>query len=96
MIPDDFNLLFNETPREHGPQGSSGCAEVYQCSNHMAVINAINNASGVRIFDLPATPEKVKAAWEAKERGEDLTPEKYYLGSDFDEELEYIKENPIY
>jgi len=95
MIPDDINLLFLETPREFGPHGSSGCSEVYQCCNHMAVINAINNACGVRVYDLPAKPEKVKSGWERKQKGEDLTPEKYFLGSDFEEELDYIKANPL-
>jgi aldehyde oxidoreductase len=95
MIPDDFNLVFQETPRELGPFGSSGCAEVFQSCNHMAVINAINNACGVRVYALPATPDKVKAGWEAKQRGEDLTPPKYFLGSDFEEELEWIKANPV-
>jgi aldehyde oxidoreductase len=32
------------------------------------VTNAIFNACGARIFDLPATPEKVKAAMEAKKK----------------------------
>lgn len=95
MIPDDFNLLFLETPRANGPHGSCGCSEVFQSSNHMAVINAINNACGVRIYSLPATPDKIKAGWEAKQRGEDLTPPKYFLGSDFEEELEYIKAHPM-
>jgi aldehyde oxidoreductase len=27
-----------------------------------AVINAINDACGVRIYDLPATPDKIKKA----------------------------------
>ena len=61
----------------------------------MAVINAINNACGVRVYALPATPDKVKAGWEAKQRGEDLTPPKYFLGTDFEEELEMIKANPL-
>ncbi len=95
MIPDDFNLIFQETPRPAGPHGSCGCSEVFQSSNHMAVINAINNACGVRIYALPATPDKIKAGWEAKQRGEDLTPPKYFLGSDFEEELEMIKANPV-
>jgi aldehyde oxidoreductase len=94
-IPDDFNLIFIENPRPAGPHGSCGCSEDFQCSGHMAVINAINNAAGVRIYALPATPDKVKAALEAKERGEDPTPPKYYLGSDFEEELAFIKANPI-
>ena len=95
MIPDDFNLVFLETPRPAGPHGSCGCSEVFQSSNHMAVINAINNACGVRVFSLPATPDKVKAGLEAKQRGEDLTPPKYFLGSDFEEELDMIKSNPL-
>ncbi|MBN1568980.1 MAG: molybdopterin-dependent oxidoreductase [Acidobacteria bacterium] len=95
MIPDDFNLIFQETPRPAGPHGSCGCSEVFQSSNHMAVINAINNACGIRIYSLPATPEKVKAAYEAKKRGEDLTPPKYFLGNDLEEELELIKANPL-
>ena len=61
----------------------------------MAVINAINNACGVRIYDLPATPEKVRAGYEKKQRGEDLTPPKYYLGPDFEEEIEFIRNNPV-
>jgi aldehyde oxidoreductase len=95
MIPDDINLVFVETPRPNGPHGSCGCSECYQSSGHMAVINAINNACGARVFDLPATPDKVKAAYEKKQRGEDLTPPKYFLGSDFEDELEYIKANPL-
>jgi aldehyde oxidoreductase len=95
VIPDDLNLIFMETPRPNGPHGSCGCSEVFQSSNHMAVINAINNACGVRIYALPATPDKVKAGWEAKQRGEDLTPPKYFLGTDFEEELELIKANPL-
>lgn len=95
VVPDDINLIFVENPRPNGPQGSCGCSEVFQSSNHMAVINAINNACGVRIYSLPATPDKVKAGWGAKQRGEDLTPEKYFLGSDFEEEMELIKANPL-
>ena len=96
VIPDDFNVIFDEkTPRANGPHGSSGCAEVFQCSNHMAVINAIDDACGVRIYDLPAKPDKIRAGWEALQRGESLTPPKYFLGSEFEDELEYIRENPI-
>jgi len=94
-IPDDIQLIFQETPRELGPHGSSGCSEVFQSCNHMAVINAIVDACGVRVYDLPATPDKVKAGWEAVQRGDDLTPPKYFLGSDFEDELEWIKANPV-
>jgi len=94
-IPDDFNLIFIENPRPAGPHGSCGCSEDFQCSGHMAVINAIKNATGVRVYDLPATPDKVKDGWEKLKKGEDLTPPKYFLGSDFEEELELLRKNPI-
>jgi len=94
-IPDDFNVLFHESKRPNGPHGSCGCSECFQSSNHMAVINAIKNACGVRVFALPATPDKVKAGLEALKRGEEIIPEKYYLGTDFEEELDFIKANPI-
>ncbi len=93
-IPDDMEFIFHETPRPHGPHGSSGCSEGYQSVGHMAVINAINDAIGVRIYELPATPEKIKAALEAKARGEELKPEKYFLGWEFYELLDYIEQNP--
>jgi aldehyde oxidoreductase len=94
-IPDEIDLIFIENPRPAGPHGSCGCSEDFQSSNHMAVINAINNACGVRVYALPATPDKIKDGRERKRRGEDLTPPKYFLGSDFEEELEWIKANPI-
>ena len=94
-IPDDFNVFFTETPRPNGPFGSSGCSECFQCSAHMAVINAINNACGVRVYALPATPDKVKAGWEKLQKGEDLTPPKYFLGSDLDDEFDEILANPL-
>jgi len=95
-VPDDIRIEFYEdNPRPHGPFGSGGCAEVFQACTHMPVINAINNACGVRIYDLPATPKKVKEGWERLQKGEDLTPPKYFFGTEFEDELEYIRENPI-
>ena len=54
-----------ETPRVRGKLGSTGIGEMTMVSTAPAVINAINNACGVRIYDLPATPEKVKARLDA-------------------------------
>ena len=95
MIPDDYNVIYIETPRPAGPNGSCGCSECFQSSGHMAVINAIKNACGVRIYQLPATPDKVKKALEDKAAGKEEKPEFWFLGSDMDDELEYIKANPI-
>lgn len=53
-----------ETPRKNGTLGATGVGEMTMTSTAPAVINAIKDACGVRIFDLPATPEKIKAALE--------------------------------
>jgi aldehyde oxidoreductase len=58
-IPDELNVIYVETPREHGPFGAAGVGELPLTSSHVAVINAIYNATGVRIRHLPARPEKV-------------------------------------
>ena len=93
---DDFNVIHLENLRSTNPYGSSGASEAFQSSGHMAVINAINNACGVRIYELPARPEKVKEGIEKLARGEEiLPPKKYFLGSDFEEEMENIKNNPV-
>jgi aldehyde oxidoreductase len=95
-IPDDFNLIHLQTPRSTNPYGSSGASEAFQSAGHMAVINAINNACGVRIYELPATPEKVKDGLEKLAKGEkNLPPKKFFLGSDLYEEMAYIKNNPL-
>ncbi|NLF79586.1 MAG: molybdopterin-dependent oxidoreductase [Clostridia bacterium] len=95
-IPDDIRLIFHVTPRDNGPWGSSGAAECFQSGGHMAVINAINNACGVRIYELPALPEKVKAGLDILAQGGKIEPPpKYFLGSDLHDELENIKNNPL-
>jgi aldehyde oxidoreductase len=49
-------------PRKKGPFGASGTAEYADAPTAPAIMNAIANACGARIRDLPATPEKVKEA----------------------------------
>ncbi|MCI7301786.1 MAG: molybdopterin cofactor-binding domain-containing protein [Clostridiales Family XIII bacterium] len=96
-IPDDMTLIHMNGENARGPWGSSGASEGFQSGNHVAVLNAIDDACGVRIYELPAKPEKVKAGIEALAKG-DTNPNKpdpYFLGSDFYDELETIKENPI-
>ena len=60
-VPDVLDVEFLETPREYGPFGASGCGELPLTSPHPAIINAIYHACGVRIYRLPALPEKVLA-----------------------------------
>lgn len=95
-IPDEINVIHYERPDETGPFGSSGASEAFQSSGHVAVINAINNACGVRIYELPATKEKVKAGLDILAAGGKIEPpKKYFLGSDLYDELENIKANPV-
>lgn len=95
-VPDNMELINMDGFDERGPFGSSGAAEAFQSSDHMAVINAINNACGVRIYELPASPEKLKAGLDILAKGGKIEPpKKYFLGSDFIEELEKIIANPV-
>jgi aldehyde oxidoreductase len=60
-----MELIYVQSPREHGPFGASGVGELPLTSPHAAVINAIYNACKVRIKRLPATPDKVLAGLKA-------------------------------
>jgi aldehyde oxidoreductase len=60
-IPDKFDIIYFENPRPAGPFGAAGVGELPLTSPHVAVVNAIKNATGVRITHLPARPEKVLA-----------------------------------
>lgn len=61
----DMEVITQETPRKRGTLGATGVGEMSMVSTAPAVINAIQNACGVLITDLPATPDKVTAALEA-------------------------------
>jgi aldehyde oxidoreductase len=58
----DVEMITLQTPRSNGPLGATGVGEMTMVSTAPAVANAIYNACGARIFSLPATPDKVKAA----------------------------------
>ncbi|SDH36783.1 molybdopterin-dependent aldehyde oxidoreductase [Desulfosporosinus hippei] len=65
-VPDNIELHYVETHRPHGPFGAAGSGELPLTSPHASIINAIYNACGVRMTHLPARPEKVLAALNAK------------------------------
>jgi aldehyde oxidoreductase len=96
-VPDDIRLVcIEDFPRDTNVFGSSGCPEGFQSSAHVAVINAIANACGVRIYDLPAKPEKVKAGLDKIAKGESPDiPEPYLFGTDIIEALDEIIATPI-
>ncbi|MBT3181702.1 MAG: molybdopterin-dependent oxidoreductase, partial [Deltaproteobacteria bacterium] len=55
-----------EKPYKHGPMGAKGLGELPMNGGAPAVANAIENATGIRIRDLPVTPEKLFEAWRSK------------------------------
>jgi len=65
-----IQVAFIESADPLGPFGAKGVAEDAVCPTAPALINAIYNAVGVRIRELPATAERVLAALQEKEREE--------------------------
>lgn len=63
-IRDSFavEMITRQTPRANGPLGATGVGEMTMVSTAPAVANAIYHACGARVYSLPATPAKVKAA----------------------------------
>jgi aldehyde oxidoreductase len=61
-VPDNIKIMYVESERPDGPFGAAGVGELPLTSSHVAVINAIANATGARVRSLPALPEKVLAA----------------------------------
>jgi len=63
----EIEAIIVEEAEETGPYGAKGVGEPAMLPIIAAVINAIDDAVGVRICSLPATPEKILAALAAKE-----------------------------
>lgn len=95
MIPDNMHVHHVETPREHGPHGSGGAAELYLTSPHAAIMNAVYKACGIRIREMPARPQKVLDALQKKAAGieEEYVP--YFFDRDFKEYMQWVKDNPV-
>lgn len=49
----------------HGPYGAKGIGEQVLIPTAPAILNALRDATGVTVRDLPATPDRVKAALDA-------------------------------
>jgi len=65
-IPEKFVPIIIENPQRNAPYGARGIGEHPTISVAAAVANAIYNATGVGIFDLPMSREKV---WRAVQKG---------------------------
>ncbi|MBB4683851.1 xanthine dehydrogenase family protein molybdopterin-binding subunit [Amycolatopsis jiangsuensis] len=58
----DFDVFFADTYEDSGPFGAKGIGESANNDGASAIVNAVANAIGVHIKDLPLTPEKVLRA----------------------------------
>jgi aldehyde oxidoreductase len=58
----DIRVIAVEVPSRWGPRGAKGLGEAATLPTTPAVINAIHNACGARLYRIPATPERVLAA----------------------------------
>ncbi len=58
----ETEIVLIETPRLKGPLGAVGVGEFVLLPTAAAVMNALEDAVGVRVRHLPATPDKVLAA----------------------------------
>ena len=62
VIVDGEDRLADVIRSQRGAFGASGAGELPLSSPHASIMNAIANATGVRVRELPATPDKVLAA----------------------------------
>jgi CO/xanthine dehydrogenase Mo-binding subunit len=58
-MPEDFRPIVVEVPHESGPFGAKGVGETGALTVSAAIANAIEDATGARIRELPLTPEKI-------------------------------------
>ncbi len=65
----NIDVIFADVYDPVGPFGMKALGEPPNIGVAPAIINAIYDAIGVRIYDLPATPDKILDALELKERG---------------------------
>ena len=65
-----IDAVILEEPSSNGPYGVKGVGEMTANSPIPAIVNAIYHAIGVRIDELPVTPEKILRALEAKQAHE--------------------------
>jgi xanthine dehydrogenase molybdenum-binding subunit len=68
----DIELVLIEDPTSEGPYGAKGVGEITSIPTAPAITNGIHRATGVRIFSLPATRDKVLAGLREKGEGNPL------------------------
>jgi len=65
-MPYEFESINVEVPEETGPFGAKGMGEMPTLPTAPAILNAIHDAVGIRLPQIPATAERV---WQALNEG---------------------------
>lgn len=63
-----IRVFFEENPYEHGPMGAKGIGELPIDGPAPAILNAIENAIGVEVNEIPLMPEMLMEALAAREQ----------------------------
>ncbi|MEW5721957.1 MAG: molybdopterin cofactor-binding domain-containing protein [Thermodesulfobacteriota bacterium] len=58
-----YTSIIIEAPDPHGPFGAKGISEVAMVPTTPAITNAVTDATGVRVYSLPVSPDHIKAGW---------------------------------
>jgi len=64
----DIEKVIVEDPESTAPYGAKGIGEPVLIPVAPAILNAIYKAVGVRVLDIPVTPEKLLKALKEKEK----------------------------
>jgi CO/xanthine dehydrogenase Mo-binding subunit len=59
-----IRVLFEEIPYAYGPLGAKGIGELPMDGPAPAIVNAIENATGLALAAIPVTPEALMQAME--------------------------------
>lgn len=63
----EMHASFVEVPEKNGPYGAKAAGEISAMTGAPAVLNAIYDAIGVRILEMPASPEKLLKAMQSRQ-----------------------------
>jgi len=59
-----FEVELVEVPYAHGPYGAKGVGELPMDGGAPAIASAIEDATGIHVDRIPATPERLLEAWQ--------------------------------
>jgi CO/xanthine dehydrogenase Mo-binding subunit len=63
MDAPEMETIIVEKSYDHGPMGAKGVGELPMDGGAPAIANAIYNATGLRVCEVPVTPERLFEAW---------------------------------